>query len=131
MEGISPIDPGRSIDWGKTSVDYARYRPGPPDSFFERLRALGVGLSGQRILDLGTGTGAIARVFAQRGSTVSGIDISAEQIAAAQQLAGEAQLEIDFRVAAAEEPPFPDHHFDIITANQCWLYFDKSKAIAQ
>ena len=24
------IDPGRSIDWSLTSIDYAAHRPGPP-----------------------------------------------------------------------------------------------------
>ena len=51
------IDGGRSIDWGRTSRDYARHRPGPPPSYFERLAALGVGRPGQRLLDLATGTG--------------------------------------------------------------------------
>ena len=51
------IDAGRSIDWGKTSQDYDRYRPGPPDSFYRKLQALDVGLPGQSLLDMGTGTG--------------------------------------------------------------------------
>jgi len=131
MDGVNHIDPGRSIDWGKTSDDYAVYRPGPPDSFFERLRVLGVGLPGQRILDLGTGTGVMARRFAQQGSAAAGIDISAEQIAVARRLADTANLKIDFRVAPAEATPFPNASFDVVTANQCWLYFDKRKAVAE
>jgi SAM-dependent methyltransferase len=131
MDGVNRIDSGRRIDWGKTSDDYTVYRPGPPDSFFERLRVLGVGIPGQCILDLGTGTGVMARRFAQQGSAVAGIDISAEQIAAARELASTENLEIDFRVAAAEETPFSTASFDVVTANQCWLYFDKRKAIAE
>jgi hypothetical protein len=34
------IDAGRPIDWGRVANDYARYRPGPPDSFYEQLRAV-------------------------------------------------------------------------------------------
>jgi SAM-dependent methyltransferase len=131
MSSISPIDEGRHVDWGKTSADYSVYRPGPPESFYRRLLALDVGLRGQRILDLGTGTGALARQFAKQGAVVAGIDISGEQIQAAKALATVEGSSIDFQVAPAEEVPFPDGSFDVITANQCWLYFDKEKAIPE
>ena len=66
MIGTKTIDSGKEIDWGKTSKDYARFRPGPPDSFFRKLSALDVGLKGQKVLDLGTGTGVIAHQFAKQ-----------------------------------------------------------------
>jgi SAM-dependent methyltransferase len=125
------IDRGRDIDWGRISADYARYRPGPPPSFFIRLAAFGVGLPGQRILDLGTGTGALAREFAGRGASVAGVDIADAQLAMARELAAEAGLVIDFRCAPAEVTPFADGAFDRVTANQCWLYFDTARAIPE
>ena len=129
--GTSPIDPGRVIDWGKTSHEYALYRPGPPDRFYDLLRTLGVGLSGQRILDLGTGTGVLARRFAASGASVAGIDVSPEQLQTARSLADTDGVEVDWRVAAAEALPFPDAEFDVLTANQCWLYFDPDRATAE
>src|SRR5262245_45815238 len=102
------IDHGRTINWGATSGDYAEFRPGPPDEFYDRLKALGIGLPSQRVLDLGTGTGVIARALARRGSSVSGIDIAPGQIKEARRLADAEELYIDFRVAPAEEPPFAD-----------------------
>lgn len=39
------IDEGRSIHWGPVAADYARYRPGPPQSYYDRLRLIGVGLA--------------------------------------------------------------------------------------
>jgi SAM-dependent methyltransferase len=104
-------------------------RSGPPSEFYDRLRAHGIGLPEQRVLDLGTGTGVIARAFARRGARVAGIDISPGQIDEARRLAAAQQLEIDFRVAPAEEPPFADHSFDVATANQCFLYFDAERAL--
>ncbi len=131
MHGLKPSDPGRELDWGKTSEDYAKHRPGPPDSFFERLRALGVGLVGQRILDLGTGTGVLARQFARQGAKVSGTDVSEGQIEAAKALAEKQGLDVDFRASPAEVIPYETRTFDAITANQCWLYFDLSRTVPE
>lgn len=125
------IDHGRPLDWGKTSADYAEHRPGPPDSYYGRLAELGIGRPGQRILDLGTGTGVLARRFAAQGATVAGIDISPGQIETARRLAGRDRVEVDFRVAPAERVPHPDASFDAITANQAWLYFDRPRTVAE
>src|ERR1700752_390580 len=45
-----------------------------PAAFFSRLQAVGIGLPGQRVADLGTGTGTVARGFARLGCAVTGID---------------------------------------------------------
>lgn len=131
MHRDEKVDGGRPADWSRTSGDYGRYRPDPPASFFERLRAIGIGRHGQRILDLATGTGALARSFAAAGAQVVGIDIAAGQIAEAQRLAEDADLVVDFQTAAAESLPFASDAFEIATANQCWLYFDKPRALAE
>lgn len=121
------IDGGRTIDWGKSADDYALYRSGPPDSFYQKLYALGIGHSQQKILDLGTGTGILARHFAKQGAIVTAIDISAEQIAIAIDLTKKEELQINFSISPAEKTPFAANSFDIITANQCWIYFDKQQ----
>lgn len=74
------------LDFGLTASDYAKHRAGFPDSLFERLRAFGIGIAGQDVVDLGTGTGALARGFARRGCRVTGIDPSESMLAAARQL---------------------------------------------
>lgn len=131
MHNISPTDYGHDIDWSKTSEDYARHRPGFPESFFARLSALGIGISGQRILDLGTGTGALSRVFAKNGCIVTGVDIARGQIEQAKQLAKSEKLSVDFRIAQAEDTELPGNLFDVISAAQCWLYFDKTRIIPE
>jgi len=130
-QSFEHIDAGRGIDWGRTSQDYDRYRPGPPDSFYRKLQALDIGLPDQRILDIGTGTGLLACRFAAQGAHVAGIDVSAEQIAMAQSAAQQEALSIDFRVAVAEDIPHSERSFDVVTANQCWLYFDNTRVIPQ
>jgi SAM-dependent methyltransferase len=131
MHSIPSRDHGRAVDWSKTSLDYGAHRPGPPESFFARLRALGVGLPGQRILDLGTGTGLLAREFAKNDVLASGTDIAEGQIEEAIRLSAAASLPSDFHVASSQTQPFPNATFDCITAMQCWLYFDQGRTVAE
>ena len=125
------LDGGRLIDWSRTSADYAAHRPGPPLRLYDLLAALGVGVTGQRVLDLGTGTGLVARELARRGAVVSGIDVAPGQIAAARASARAEGLAVDFAVAAAEACPFAEASFDVIVASQCWMYFDVDRTIAE
>ena len=131
MHGLGHIDEGREIDWGRVSADYAAYRPGPPLSFYDRMKECGIGLPDQKILDLGTGTGVLARQFARQGAMPVGTDISEGQIAVAAGLAEHEKLKADFFVSPSESLPFGDGLFDVVTANQCFLYFDRSKTIPE
>jgi SAM-dependent methyltransferase len=124
-------DHGREIDWGRTSGDYARWRPGYPDSFFERLRVHRVYAPGTRVADLGTGTGLLARALARRGCRVTGVDIAEQQVRTARALAAEQGLEAEFHVAPGEHTGLPAGAFDLVTAAQSFLYFDKGRAIPE
>ncbi|MGD0806936.1 MAG: class I SAM-dependent methyltransferase [Anaerolineales bacterium] len=118
------MDNGNFSDWGKTSRDYAAYRPGYPEEFYDLLSHLGIGVPGQKILDLGTGTGVLARVFAERGALVTGVDIAEDQIREARRLSAEEQLEITYTVSNAENIDYAPDSFDAATAGQSWMYFD-------
>ena len=102
---------------------------GQPESFFTKLLSLGIGLPGQYILDVGTGTGLIARKFARSGAFVAGIDVSEHQIRVARETAKAENLTIDFRVAEAEAIPFLNGSFDCVISSNSWQYFDKVKAV--
>lgn len=69
--------------------------------------------SKQKILDIATGTGWTARVIAERGAAVTGIDIAEETIEGAKEIAGD---KIDFRVGDAEKLAFEDTSFDGATS---------------
>jgi len=118
-------------DFGLTVTDYARHRAGFPDSLFERLAAYGVGGKDQLVIDLGTGTGSLARGFASRGCKVVGIDPAAAMLEAARALDAGAGVSVEYRVARAEETGFADAFFDVVTAGQCWHWFDRPKAAAE
>lgn len=117
-----------TVDFGKTSSDYAKHRAGFPEAFFERLAPFGVGLPGQRVLDLGTGTGTVARGLARRGCTVTGLDKSVALVDQAKQLDADGGVSIEYVIASAEETGLPAGTMDVVTACQCWHWFDRPRA---
>lgn len=123
------IDGGKAFDWGKTSSDYAKYRDIYPSIFFRKVADRGLCINGQRILDLGTGTGVVPRNMYRYGAEWTGADISENQIAQAKVLAEKDGMNINFIVSAAEDIDFPDCSFDVITACQCFFYFDYDAVI--
>ena len=124
---LSDIDKGNSFDWGRTSQDYAKFRDIYPHEFYQMLLNRNIGTKGQKILDLGTGTGVLPRNLYPYGADWTGIDIAENQIAQAQILAKEQQMQINFQAVSAENCNFPEHSFDVVTACQCFWYFDPEK----
>lgn len=118
------IDSGRSFDWGRTSLDYAKYRDIYPEEFYQKLYSYNIGLKGQNILDLGTGTGVIPRNMYKHGGFFTGLDIAKNQIAQARRLAKEANMNIKFEVCPTEDIEYAENTFDAITACQCFFYFN-------
>ena len=126
---INDIDSGKSFDFGRTSSDYAKYRDIYPQSMYEKLIAFGVGKKGQRILDLGSGTAVLPVNLHKTGARFTASDISENQIRFGKQLVGEKALDnIDFRVCSAEDTGFDDSSFDVVTAVQCFQYFNAENA---
>lgn len=120
------IDNGKAFDWGKTSKDYAKFRDIYPELFYRKIVELELCTQGQTVLDLGTGTGVLPRNMYQYGAKFTGADISENQIKEAKKLSAESNMSIDYVVSSAENIDFLDQSFDVITACQCFMYFDKS-----
>lgn len=119
------------VDFGRTAQDYGRHRAGFPDSFFERLFAAGYVCGGDRALDLGTGAGTVARGLALRGCETTGLDPSTKLMEEARRLDAEAGVTIRYVEGRAEETGMPTGSFDIVTAGQCWHWFDRPKAATE
>ena len=66
------------------------------------------------ILDVGTGTGFLALIFAEMGHNVTGIDISRHMLEKSRNNADELRLDVDFMHGDAENLPFEDDAFDIV-----------------
>ncbi len=122
---------GRRIDFGRTAVDYERYRPGFPPSFFDTLMDRGWIAAGERAVDLGTGTGSVALGLAERHLDVTGVDISPELLVVATEAAVDRGLSAQFREARAESTGLPSSSYDLVTAGQCWWWFDGAAVIEE
>lgn len=117
------------VNWDRTAGDYAAFRAGFPDEFYDRLVGHGIGGgTRKRALDLGTGTGTLARALAVRGWRVTGLDISADMIGAARRLDAAADVSVDYIIARAEATGLPAATFDLVSAGTCWHWFDKPAA---
>jgi SAM-dependent methyltransferase len=120
-------------DWSATSADYAKHRQGFPPRFYEMIEREGLFASGMRVLDLGTGTGTVARALARMGGEVIGLDPAPGQVAAARELAAAEGLgdRAQFMEGLAERTGLPEAGFDLVVAAQCWHWFDRSLAAAE
>ncbi len=89
------IDSGKAFDWGRTSSDYAKFRDIYPQEFYDRIVRRNLCVEGQRVLDLGTGTGVLPRNLYRYGAKWTGTDIFEEQIAQARLLKPDAAVSND------------------------------------
>ena len=119
------------VNFGVTAEDYGRYRAGFPQSFFKRLFADGWVSAGDRVLDLGTGTGTIARGLALRGCQATGLDSEQHLLTEAARLDREAATGVTYVEGRAEATGLPAQSFDVVTAGQCWHWFDRSRAVIE
>ena len=123
------IDAGKAFDWGKTSEEYAKYRDIYPKEFYQKIIDRELCIKGQKVLDLGTGTGVLPRNMYQYGANWTGTDISPEQIEQAKRLSEAEKMEIDYLAVPTENIDLPMESFDVITACQCFWYFDHERVM--
>ena len=116
------IDGGKAFDWGKTSHDYAKFRDIYPQDFYNKIIKRKLCVYGQTVLDIGTGTGVLPRNMYRYGAKWIGTDISEKQIEQAVILSK--GMNIDYYAMPAEDLQFSDNSFDVITACQCFWYFN-------
>ncbi len=81
-----------------------------------------------RALDVGTGTGAVARLVSELWpeAEVVGIDASAGMVAEARRLGRER-----YEVADASRLPFDDASFDLVTMNNMIPFFDELERVTR
>jgi SAM-dependent methyltransferase len=110
-----------SRSFGAEAARYARYRPSYPD---EAIRHVLNGLTTQRILDLGAGTGKLTASLIGRAPEVIAVEpddamraVLAVNVPAAKALAG-----------SAEDIPLPDGSVDAILVGQAFHWFPRPES---
>ena len=98
------------------SAVYARYRPGYPAALIRYLLSF-VGAK-DIAWDCATGNGQAAILLSPYFRQVEATDLSQQQLAHAFE-----KENVHYAVSAAEQTPFPDNHFDLITVAQAYHWF--------
>jgi SAM-dependent methyltransferase len=94
-------------DWRATST--GRYLDGRIKSLILDLTAP---RAGERLLDIGCGSGENLGLFRRKGCDVTGIDPSSLLL---DQISQQLRSRAEFRIGPAEDLPFSDNEFDIVT----------------
>jgi trans-aconitate methyltransferase len=118
-EGRFHTDRARAESFGGVADQYDRFRPSYPTALLDDL----ADLHPADVLDIGCGTGKAARLFAERGLQVLGIEVDPQMAAVAR---GHG---LDVEVASFETWQPGDRHFDLITCAQAWHWIDPAVAI--
>jgi ubiquinone/menaquinone biosynthesis C-methylase UbiE len=103
-----------AAEWDTTRV--SRERLAPMIAVLETLE------EPRRALDVGTGSGAVARLLSERwpGAEVTGVDVSRAMVEEARRLGGER-----YEVGDAAALPFDAGAFDLVTLNNMIPFFDE------
>lgn len=112
--------------------EYDRIADGLTISTDQTLRVAKI-RSGERVLDLATGTGITAIAARERGAQVTGVDLTPELIGVARNKARDAGFsDIHFQEGDAEALPFADASFDVVVST-CGHMFapDQPKVAAE
>lgn len=87
---------------------------------------------GLRWLDVATGTGPVALRAARAGAVVTALDVAPALLATARARAQEEGLSLRFDLAAAEDLPYPDESFDVVSSAQGVIFaLDPAAAAAE
>lgn len=70
--------------------------------------------AGQKVLDVGCGTGVVAITAARQGAIVSGLDLSPKLLEHAKANTALAQLSIDYLEGDVEQLPYANNSFDVV-----------------
>jgi SAM-dependent methyltransferase len=97
--------------WSRNAAGYDDVILGWTSQAFGPLLNTFSELRGQRLLDVASGTGHLAKAAADRGATAEGVDISPEMVARA----GRAFPDLIFRAGNADALPYDDESFDAVT----------------
>ena len=121
-DGVDPRD-----RFAGAASGYARHRPSYPEALVDDvLDHAGVG-RGERVADVGCGTGILTRMLAARGLDVMGVDPNEDMLAEARAAGGPAR----YRRGEAEATSLESASVALVTVAQAFHWFDAERALAE
>jgi SAM-dependent methyltransferase len=103
--------------WGARADDWARTEEQQLPTYVAALDRLGVG-AGDRVLEVGCGSGVFLRAAMDRGAAVTGVDSSERLLDVARRRAPEA----DVRLGDLQTLPFGDESFDVVAGFNAFFF---------
>jgi SAM-dependent methyltransferase len=111
------LDRARAESFGAAADAYDRYRPNYPAALLDDLAALGA----TAVLDVGCGTGKVARGLAHRGVNVLGVEVDPQMAAVA------SRHGVAVEVARFEDWDDAGRRFDVVTCGDTWHWIDPDR----
>jgi ubiquinone/menaquinone biosynthesis C-methylase UbiE len=121
----------RSRSFDAWALEYDTYRPTYPQALFDHVAARLTLPAVVNVADLGAGTGKAARQMARRGWHVTAIEPGEGMLDVLKARAQSEELDIDARLAGAEETGLAAQGMDLVTCAQAFHWFDKERAVPE
>jgi SAM-dependent methyltransferase len=115
----------------KCADDYFESRPGYPQELYALVRMKSRLGDGAHVLDVGCGTGIVTTELAARWWKVVGVDPSASMLTHAARELDEHAERAPLARARAENLPFRDESFDLLTCAQAFHWMQPQAALAE
>lgn len=113
-------DDHRRLSFGTVAEQYDIHRPGYPEEMIEALLEYAAAQPGDRILDVGAGTGRASLLFAERGYELTAIEPDSAMAAVASQRAATAGLSIEILNTDFEQASLPEQGFRVVVSATAW-----------
>ena len=113
-------DQERRLSFGSVAEQYDRHRPSYPAEMVDAVLAYAHAQPGDRVLDVGAGTGRATLLFAQRGMRLTAIEPDPGMAAVASQQAATAGLTIETLNTDFEAADLPPDRFQVLISGTAW-----------
>ncbi len=111
--------------------DYEHYRPGYPAALFDLITDRLHLPADATVVDLGAGTGKVARATAARGWRTTAVEPGEPMLAVLRARAAAEGVDIDVVRAGAEDTGLSNASFDAALAGEAYHWFDAAAALAE